>query len=349
MLKWLIYLGIAALVVYAFIFTSPFPYKDANETQIEGIIGGIVNVSGNQNIVSQTTYISTPTRTPKPTPTPTPRITISPLPEFTANPQVTVTVLPPPTIRANPAISKKDQSTTYHKYYYSKYGYITFETYSGLSNEYADMPETYYTDFTKEVILPRINDDRQDQYLSVLVDSIRDETSDRKEQAMVAIELVQHIPYDKYKADTAITTMDWSYPYTTLHTERGVCADKSILLVYMLKKLGYDTVLFNFDQHMAVGIKCSPLYDFEDSGYAYIETTGTTIPTYVPTQFVGGYLIPDEFEVVYVTSGGSSIDFSEEFRDAKRLKELEGMGTVLPMKEYQEYTKIVEEYDLQYA
>jgi len=101
---------------------------------------------------------------------------------------------------------------------------------------------------------------------------------------------VQSIPYDSEKAkkilsysqEVPIPIRDISliisrYPYETLYDGTGICTDKSYLLAYMLKELGYGTslMIFDKDRHMAVGIK-SPLgYTSFSSNYSFIETTNT--------------------------------------------------------------------------
>ena len=63
---------------------------------------------------------------------------------------------------------------------------------------------------------------------------------------------------------------------------KGTAADKSLLLVYLLKELEYETIVFDYSSSMAVGVKCSPDYDYFNTGYAFIDVTRPTIITYVP-------------------------------------------------------------------
>ena len=89
---------------------------------------------------------------------------------------------------------------------------------------------------------------------------------------------VQAIPYDDSKAknilsETGSETM--RYPYEVLFEQLGVCSDKSLLAIVLLRQMGYGAVIFTFDQqnHMAIGIECPKDSSTYGSGYCYAETT----------------------------------------------------------------------------
>lgn len=101
---------------------------------------------------------------------------------------------------------------------------------------------------------------------------------------------VQSIPYDyekarkvlSYNPGDRITRSEMEkildrYPYETLYDNKGICTDKSYLTSALAKELGYGASLlvFDSDQHMAVGIKTLASYSSFNSGYSYIETTNT--------------------------------------------------------------------------
>jgi hypothetical protein len=87
-------------------------------------------------------------------------------------------------------------------------------------------------------------------------------------------------------------------PVEMLVDGRGDCEDAAILMAGLLDALGYDTVLFRYPEHMALGIRMNefnPYYArytpkyfaYEGKHYYYIEGTNyTTIPTGNST-FVG--------------------------------------------------------------
>jgi len=133
-----------------------------------------------------------------------------------------------------------------------------------------------------------------------------------------------------------------------LYNNKVVCADKSLLLAYLLNEFGYETVLFEFSNHMAVGIKSSPSYDFYDTGYAFIETTRPTIITYIPDTYLSGFRVTSNPHIIHLKGGNKSLDVSTEYQDATRMKQLEAMGTVLDQSHYAEWLRISNNYDLQF-
>jgi hypothetical protein len=199
----------------------------------------------------------------------------------------------------------------------------------------------------KEVVMELLENNYQDEYFQSLIDTIRKDSMNPNEQAKIAISLVQHVPYD-WNRYYSTSKSDWYYPYETLHANKGVCSDKSLLLAYLLNKLGFDTVLFEFSDHMAVGIKSSSSYDFYDSGYAFIETTRPTIITYVPETYLSGFKVTPNPHIIHLYGGKKVLDLSTEFQDANRMKQLDAMGQVLDQSHYAEWLRISNKYDLQY-
>jgi hypothetical protein len=235
-----------------------------------------------------------------------------------------------------------------HNYHYNSGGRktLSFTTYGGLNEYFSKKSHTYRYNYVDEVILELLEDSYQDKYLEPFMERIKEVSSSPETQARVAISLVQHIPYswNRYSG----TDSDWYYPYETLHNNQGVCSDKSLLLSYLLCQLGYDVVLFEFSDHMAVGVKCNSQYDFQNSGYAFIETTCPTIITYIPEDYLGGFRVTSDVEIIHVQGGDKSIDVGGEYRDAQELKKLESMGQVLDQYYYARWQALTQKYDLQY-
>jgi hypothetical protein len=236
------------------------------------------------------------------------------------------------------------------------YGYdgrdsLTFTTYGGFSEYLGQEDHSYQYSFEDEVIGDLLGNKYQEQYLASLIDALRRTSPSPERQAKNAIGMVQHIPYfwDRFN-DPADT--DWYYPYETLHHMRGVCADKSLLLAYLLDKLGYDVVLFDWNRdkggHMAVGVRCTGGYDYAGSGYAFIESTGPNIPTYVPDTYIGGLVLTPDPSIIHVSESGKALDLSEEYRDAGELQKLESMGQVLDSYHYGRWQALNRKYDLEY-
>ena len=95
---------------------------------------------------------------------------------------------------------------------------------------------------------------------------------------------VQSIPYDQGKTNRREAGLDGvdektTYPYEVLYDQTGVCQDKSYLAYRLLQELGIGASIFLFpdprDNHMAVGVRCPPEYANYNSGYCFLETTGT--------------------------------------------------------------------------
>lgn len=250
----------------------------------------------------------------------------------------------------DPSESFKDAPKSLNYLYYSGgRKTMSFTTYGGLSDYLSKESHTYKYDYVDEVIMELLENSYQDEYLESLIEQIQKTSSSPDTQARIAISLVQHIPYSWSRY--AGMKSDWYYPYETLHNNQGVCSDKSLLLGYLLNKLGYDVVLFEFsDQdHMAVGVKCDSHYDFQNSGYAFIETTRPTIITsFLPDDYIGGPIDPSDVKIIHLQGGTKSLDLSEEYRDAQELKRIESMGQVLDEYNYARWQALTQKYDLYY-
>lgn len=88
---------------------------------------------------------------------------------------------------------------------------------------------------------------------------------------------VQNLNYVDDKVGTGYDEYP-KFPLETLADEGGDCEDSAILLASLLRELNYDTVLIQFSDHMAAGIKGNeslPGNYFEQDGkrYYYVETT----------------------------------------------------------------------------
>jgi hypothetical protein len=284
------------------------------------------------------------------TPTSTNLNTNTPMPSTTEqNSQIILrSQNPTPIPTVTPKLDYKQSPKTVSYYYNidSNRKSMGFTTYGGLSDYFSKESHSYYNDADKEVIMELLENSYQDEYLQPFIDSIRKSSTNPDDQAKIAVSLVQHIPYNWNKYYNP--SMDWYYPYETLYNNRGVCADKSLLLAYLLNKLGYDTVVFEFSNHMAVGVKSSSNYGFYNTGYAFIETTRPSIITYVPDTYLSGFKVTSNPHIIHLNGGKKVLDLSNEYRDAVRMKQLEAMGTVLDQTNYAEWLRISNNYDLQY-
>jgi hypothetical protein len=222
---------------------------------------------------------------------------------------------------------------------------ISLTTYGGFA-EYLSGRRTSSTS-DKEAVMERMDNPLQKPYLQPLVDTIKNRSPNPDGQAKIAISLVQHLPYNAKRAFQQ--PAEWYYPYETVYSNKGTAADKSLLLAYLLKELEYDTIVFDYSSSMAVGVKCSPDYDYFNTGYAFIDVTRPTIITYVPdTEYGGGGISPNP-RIIHVNEGKRSLDVGSEYRDALQLKHLERIGGALNQTESLDMLRISRMYDLGYT
>jgi hypothetical protein len=185
-------------------------------------------------------------------------------------------------------------------------GKINFVAYEGLNNYFATLDRSIYyysvEPTTKDFITKEINNDLEYQSLLPLVWEIRNKSKNQKQEADNAIRLVQNIPYD-YQA-LEVTYLIGRYPYEVLYDNKGVCGEKSQLLAFLLKELGYGIVIFEFENenHRAVGILCDK--GNYNTNYCFIETTAPTQIGFIPGAYIGNINIRNTVpEVIFISDG----------------------------------------------
>ncbi len=224
-------------------------------------------------------------------------------------------------------------NVTLRYFVHEEMGEIIIELDSELNNYLSEKSDiVWYDDMWEDFILVNLNEEHQQEGLLLLVDKIRNITDNKDDQARIAISLVQHIPYDSIAVDNDM--VEFKYPYETLYDNLGVCGDKSVLLSFLLKELGYGVVTYDyeFERHRAVGIACDSEYDYLDTGYCFIETNVPSIITdsfgeyptdYMMSSGVEDYLLlGDPYEIVYI-SEGELFNAREEYKDMNRYNDLE--------------------------
>lgn len=160
---------------------------------------------------------------------------------------------------------------------------LDFVVYEGVVDYLNDLPMaiTYTGDETpsrQDFKIRDVNEKIQREALMPLVVEIQNFESNKKRQAEIAISLVQEIPYgtSNLTEDFFGSVVNHSrYPYEVLYDNEGICGERSELLAFLLKELGYGVVIFYYgdENHEAVGIRCGFFGDYEDTGYCYVETT----------------------------------------------------------------------------
>ena len=190
-------------------------------------------------------------------------------------------------------------------------GYITYTVYQGLNDYLAGLSRTisYYEGeappTTKDFIMRKLDNVEQNKMLDPFVDEIKKLSNDKDIQAKIAIRLVQLIPYD-WDAFTS-DTVTGKYPYEVLYTNTGVCSEKSELLVYLLRGLGYGVAVLQFEMenHEVVGIKCPSQYTYKDTGYCFVESTSLTSIGDSSGYYVGVGQLTSNPEVIKISDGYS--------------------------------------------
>ncbi len=226
-----------------------------------------------------------------------------------------------------------------------EHGTLDLTLYHGVSREIAkEDPYSYVGEkdrYRKFIYLPV-----QDPFLVPLVDAIRDKTDDPDDQVRIAVSLVQQIPYDQEMLDTG--TLEIRYPYQTLLDNKGVCCEKSVLLAYILHKLGYGVALMDFDaeKHTAVGIRSAPEYAYKNTGYAFIETTTPLIITDGNGVYPAFGRIRSLPEVLPAGEGKSLGSVSEEWNDAREWDRLNSLGPVLGRSDYSAWQALCRKYGI---
>ena len=282
-----------------------------------------------------------------PSPAISPPAITSEVPDLSSPSLPTQSPTPLPTTLSDADYRQSPKTTSFSYVIDGNRRFMNFTTFGGLSDFFSSKSHSYHYDPDNGVIMDLLENEVQNENMRLFIDMIRKRSITSDDQAKIAISLVQRIPFNGTKYSRTAT--DWYYPYETVHNNKGSAADKSVLLAYLLNELGFETVLFEFSNHIVVGVKSSSKYAFYDTGYAFIETTRPTIITYEPDTSYGGFGISQNPRIIHLTGGKRVLDVSTEYGDAMRMKQLEKMGGSLNQSYRAELSKISEKYDLTYV
>lgn len=298
---------------------------------------------------------------PAPTILPIPTISITPTtlptilpPTILVTPTILPTILPTPTLIKPATLEHGLLTKSFNYIMRGKSGCITIDLYSGVYDNisiqptpsacmrriYDDSPCT--TSELQQYYIKYINNPIQIKYLTELIRNIKSKTLDKDDQVRIAISLVQNIPYEDTNPDKIIL------PYEVLYKNKGVCSEKSLLLAYLIKELGYGVVLFEFDSenHMAIGIKSPNQYSYKNSGYAFVETTNPTIPTDSEGTYVIAGKLTSEPQIFQISNGSSFLSISDEYNDSVAFNQLGESGKILDPEKYREWEILIWKYGL---
>lgn len=229
---------------------------------------------------------------------------------------------------------------------------VSLVTYSGLDTYLSKLP-AYSCDPVcpsgTNVSLGYINQEDQGEYLKELVENIKSRSANRDDQARIAISMVQKIPLD---ALVVAVNGKGRYPYEVIYDGKGSSAEKSRLLAFLLRELGYGVVLFNYEaeKHMALGIKCPAQYSYLGSGHCFVETAEPAIITDNESAHKGVAKLVSVPEIIKITSGASLDSVSEEYADALEWNRISrnsaSSGGVLGAADYGKWSALVNKYGI---
>ncbi len=207
---------------------------------------------------------------------------------------------------------------------------LIFTTYKGIADYLSSLPDFIYYDVGEKISradfkLKNINNEKQREFLLPLVVQIQNLAPNNKvKQARIAVSIVQNIPWNE--SDKAVrvgeSRLGYSrYPYEVLYDNGGICGEKSELLIYLLREIGYGVVSFYHkeENHESVGVKCPIEYSLRDTGYCFIETSGPAIMSDNSIEYKGGITLKSESEVYFISEGISLPENMYEYEDANSL------------------------------
>ncbi len=226
---------------------------------------------------------------------------------------------------------------------------ISLKTYKELNDYLSEIPRTYICDpecpSSREIEIKIINNPEQKPYLKRLAEKIKGKTSDKQEQARIAISLVQSIPYAD--GERRRNALQGRYPYEVLYDSKGVCGEKSRLLSFILSELEFGSALFHYpeEKHMTAGIKCDVEHSYKKSGYCFVETVEPIMVTYVPENYIDIGELKSDPEILQVNDG-ESFNALEEYKDARELERINKIGLVLEAKDYAIWRDLMKKYGI---
>ena len=213
-----------------------------------------------------------------------------------------------------------------------KKGVIDFVAYENLSNYLSKLPR--YIDSSEnenpslfDFKIKSLDEKQQRELLLPLVIGIQNLANSKEDQARIAISLVQNIPFGESNKTARFGNLPLPYqryPYEVLYDNEGVCGEKSELLVFLLREIGYDSAFMHYflENHEAVGIKCPVWKSFNNTGYCFIETTGPAIISDYKTEYVVFGKLVSQPEIIPFEGELSFGNGFYEFRDATALNNI---------------------------
>jgi len=210
---------------------------------------------------------------------------------------------------------------------------IDFVVYGGMANYLSSLSQVIYYDKGEipsraDFKLKNIDEEAQRELLLPLVKKIQNITNDREDQFRIAVSIVQNIPFGYSEKIINLgrnRTINYSrYPYEVLYDTGGICGEKSGLLAFILREMGYGVAFFYHaaENHESLGIKCPVEQSLDNTGYCFIETTGPSIITDNSIEYVGGIRLTSKQEVIPISQGTSLPGNLYEYGDADSMAKI---------------------------
>ncbi|MEK6898180.1 MAG: hypothetical protein AABX28_02360, partial [Nanoarchaeota archaeon] len=165
--------------------------------------------------------------------------------------------------------------------------FIDYTLYKGVADYLSGVSDAVYYNgdeipFRTDFKLKNLDNKEQREFILQLATEIQNVAHDENEQARIAISLVQNIPWGSSGKTIKFENGETGYSrkaYEVLYENEGLCGEKSELLAFLLRELGYGVVLFynNDENHESVGIKCPLEKSWHGTGYCFVETSGPSI------------------------------------------------------------------------
>jgi len=242
---------------------------------------------------------------------------------------------------------------------------IELEIYQGVSNYASNLPRTIEyqgeeISSRRDFTLQKIDEELQREFIMPLVVEIINRAEAKDDQARIAISLVQNIPfgYSEKKGSFEGQEVEYvRYPYEVLYDFEGICEEKTNLLSFLLREIGYGSSLIYYgeENHVALGIKCPVGESLEDSGYCFVETSGPALITDDELTYAGGITLNSVPNIELISNGDALGSNLQEYRDAedsiKIKKKLRGKNVISIFKNSRlerinEYYGITGEYNV---
>jgi predicted transglutaminase-like cysteine proteinase len=116
------------------------------------------------------------------------------------------------------------------------------------------------------------------------------------DELYLVVAFIQSLPYTTDSLTTGVGEYP-RIPYETLYEKGGDCEDTAILAAAIFREMGYDSVLIQLEQHMALAVNLEEgqgdHYLIDGKKFYYLETTGSNWALgEIPEEYRGQTAIP---------------------------------------------------------